>query len=339
MRILNLMLNKNLGGLEQAFLDYDQALRLEKFDVINVTSIGAKINKSINSQSKLLNLGIWDMISVLHLKHIIKSEKPQIIISHGGRANGFARLATPSTIPHIGVAHNPSIKKLIKCDYIISLTMNMQDFLIQNGFPRSRIALIPNMINIKNSFVPRNNYNQPIVIGAMARLVQNKGIDVFVKSLLKLKEQNYNFKAIIGGDGEEKGKLKALSEKLGLGSYVSFVGWVQDKKEFYNNIDIFCLPSLYEPFGIIVLEAMEFGVPIVCTKTQGPSEIIRDQVDGLLCTVGSSDELAEKLAYLIDNQVVSKKYTQSSYLRLQENYETSIIAGKLANFIKNIKPL
>ena len=130
-----------------------------------------------------------------------------------------------------------------------------------------------------------------------------------------------------------------LTKELELESYISFVGWVKDKKEFYNNIDIFCLPSLYEPFGIIVLEAMEFGVPIVCTKTQGPSEIIRDQVDGLLCTIGSSDELAEKLAFLIDNQVASKKYTQSSYLRLQENYETSIIAGKLANFIKNIKPL
>lgn len=333
------MLNKNLGGLEQAFLDYDQALKSEKFDVINVTSVRAKINQSINAQRKLMNLGLWDMISVLYLKQIINSEKPQIIISHGGRAIEFARLATPPTILHIAVAHNQSIRRLIKCDYIIALTMNMQDFLIQNGFPRSRIALIPNMINIKNSFVPRNNYNQPLVIGAMARLVQNKGIDVFIKSLLKLKEQNYNFKAILGGDGEEAEKLKALSKELELESYISFVGWVKDKKEFYNNIDIFCLPSLYEPFGIIVLEAMEFGVPIVCTKTQGPSEIIRDQVDGLLCTIGSSDELAEKLAFLIDNQVASKKYTQSSYLRLQENYETSIIAGKLANFIKNIKPL
>lgn len=339
MKILNLMLTRNLGGLEQAFLDYDQALRLKKFDVINVTSIGAQINKSIQSKRKLLNLGLWDMMSVLYLKQIIKNEKPQIIISHGGRAIEFARLATPTTIPHIGVAHNQAIKRLIKCDYIISLTMGMQDYLIQSGFPRSRIALISNMINIESSFVPRNDYKQPVVIGTMARFVQNKGIEVFLASLLKLKEKNYNFKAIIGGDGEDAEKLHTLSKNLGLENYVSFIGWVQDKNNFFNSIDIFCLPSLHEPFGIIVLEAMKFGVPMVCTKTQGPSEIIRDQVDGLLCTIGSSGELAEKLAYLIDNQAISKKYTKSSYLRLQENYETSIIAGKLADFIKSIKPL
>ena len=101
MKILNLMLGRKLGGLEQAFLDYDQALRLEKFDVINVTSVGAKINQSIQPKRKLLNLGLWDMLSVLHLKHIIRSEKPQIIISHGVRAIEFVRLATPPSIQHI----------------------------------------------------------------------------------------------------------------------------------------------------------------------------------------------------------------------------------------------
>lgn len=336
MKILNLMLSRNLGGLEQAFLDYDQALKIGKFDVLNIASIGAQINKSIVSNRKLLNLGLWDMLSVLHLKQIIKSEKPNAIIAHGGRAIEFARLAKPSNIPLIGVAHGYSIKRLIKCDYIISLTTHMQNFLIQNGVDRSRIVLIPNMINIENNFVPRNNYKQPVVIGTMARFVQNKGIDVFLTSLLKLKERNYNFKAIIGGNGEEAEKLHTLSKNLGLEHYVSFIGWVKDKKEFFDSIDIFCLPSVHEPFGIIVLEAMKFCVPMVCTKTQGPSEIIRDQVDGLLCTTGSSDQLAEKLAYLIDNQDVSKNYAKSSYLRLQENYEISIVASKLAEFIRSI---
>lgn len=336
MKILNLMLSRDRGGLEQSFLDYNQAFRLEKFEVINVTSIGAQINSFISSERKLLNLNLWDMLSVFHLRQIIKNEQPNAIIAHGGRAIEFAKLAKTSDIPLIGVAHGHSIKRLIKCDYIISLTRYMRNFLIQNGYPESRIALIPNMINIENNFVPRKKYNKPIMIGTMARLVPKKGIDVFLTSLAKLKEQNYNFKAIIGGDGEEANKLHALSKDLGLENHVSFIGWVKDKKVFYDSIDIFCVPSLNEPFGIIVLEAMKFAVPMVCTKTQGPAEIIRDQQDGLLCEIGSSDDLAEKIAYLINNQESSQDYAKSGYLRLQENYEISTVAKKLAEFIRTL---
>ncbi len=336
MKILNIMLSRELGGIQQAFLDYNLALKLGGFQVINITSLYAKINQLINSDYKLINIGPWDILSTIYLTKIIQLTKPQIIIGHGNRAINFANLAKTKSITLIGIAHNYSLKGLKKCDKVIALTEDMREFLIKNNFAPCQIQIIPNMINIDTPPIFKKKYQKPVVIGAIGRFVPKKGIDIFLHSLAKLKKLQYNLKAIIGGNGEEQAKLLSLSKNLGLDSDVTFIDWVKDKQQFFNEIDIFCLPSLHEPFGIILLEAMRFNVPIISTKTEGPKEIIRDKIDGLLCEIGSSDDLASKIAYLIDHQDVAEQLAKSSYLRLTENYQTNIVATKLANYIRSL---
>jgi glycosyltransferase involved in cell wall biosynthesis len=335
------MLSRDLGGIQQAFLDYSTALKSQGIEVVNVTSIFAKINhiavcKEQNT-IKLPNLGPWDFISSLYLRLIIKLMNPDIIIAHGNRAINFVKghLFQCSSPPLIGVAHNYSIKGLKKCDYVIALTKHMEKHLIQQNFNSSNIFIIPNMLAVKEDFVARD-YQDPVVIGTLARFVKKKGIDILLRSFKILKDQGYIFKAIIGGNGEERNNLINLSKTLGLNSEILFVGWVQDKDRFFTDIDIFCLPSLHEPFGIIILEAMGRSLPIVATNTEGPQEILRDRQDGLLCDISSSSDLAEKLAYLIDNQKQACEFTKSAYLRLKENYAINVVALKLVELIKRI---
>jgi len=336
MKILNIMLSRDLGGIQQAFIDHNHAWKLQNVEVINVTSLFAKIHSVLIQQKiwnfKLPNLGAWDIFSILYLKLLIKFLKPNAIIAHGNRAIKFSR---NNNIVLIGVAHNYNTKWLKKCDYIIALTDHMKNYLIAQKFDKSKIIIIPNMIRIKKE-ISNKKYKDPVVIGTIARFVPKKGIDIFLHSLSKLKKQKYHFKAIIGGDGAEKNNLINLSKNLGLDNDVSFIGWVKDKDKFFEEIDIFCIPSLREPFGIVALEAMEACVPIVASRSEGLSEIIRDTQDGLLCDVGSSDHLAKNIGYLIKNQDIAHNLTISSYSRLKDKYDIKTLSLFLKNFITKI---
>ncbi|MGX6960015.1 MAG: glycosyltransferase family 4 protein [Rickettsia endosymbiont of Pentastiridius leporinus] len=336
MKVLNIMLSRDLGGIQQAFLDYNTALEMQNIEVINVTSYNAKINSFLLSSSlKLLNLAPIDPVSVVLLKYIIYKTKPDIIIAHGNRAINFSKLAKLRNIKLLGIAHNYSLKGLLKCDYVIALTYHMKEFLLKNNFAESQIFILPNMINISKKFTLKP-YKKPIVIGVLARFVAKKGIDVFIKAIKILQDKNYEIQVVIGGSGEEKESLVSLINNLNLQNKISFIGWVKDKDKFFEQIDIFCLPSLHEPFGIIVLEAMEAGLPIVSTDTEGPAEILRDMQDGLICRVGSAEDLAEKIAYLLDNPTKAEEFSKNAYLRLQQNYDIKVVAKKLLQYLQKI---
>ncbi len=337
MKVLNIMLSPDLGGIQQAFLDYSDALSLQGFEVVNVTSKDAKINSYLPKQADcyhLLNLGSWDIFSILYLKSIIKNSKPDVIIAHGNRAIGFCR-AICGSIPLVGVAHNYTLSGLKKCDYVIALTEHMHAYLLENNFTLKQITVIPNMVKPYEhaSVKPRND---PIIIGTFGRFVHKKGMDIFLQALSLLKAKNYKFKAVIGGEGEEKEALLRLTQQLNLKEEVSLTGWVVDKEKFFQDIDIFCLPSRHEPFGIIILEAMAYSLPIVATNTEGPGEILRHEIDGLVSEVNAVD-LSQKLAYLLDNPAKATEYSKNAYLRLKENYDIKIVSSRLARFIHSIK--
>lgn len=338
MKVLNIMLSRDLGGIQQAFLDYNAALEMQKIEVIKITSYKAKINSFLRETSfKLPNLSPIDPLSVLILKYIIYKTKPDIIIAHGNRAINFSKFAKAQNIKLVGIAHNYTLKGLRKCDFVIALTHHMKEFLLKNNFAEPKIFILPNMINITKDFIPNKIYRKSIVIGVLARFVAKKGVDVFIKAITILKEKKYNIQVIIGGSGEEQDNLIALSNKLNLQDQISFIGWVNDRDKFFKQIDIFCLPSLHEPFGIIILEAMEAGLPIVSTDTEGPTEIITNMKDGLICKAGSMEDLAEKIVYLIDNPIKAKEFSKNAYLTLKQNYDIKVVSKKLVTLLRIYK--
>ncbi|XVN40599.1 MAG: glycosyltransferase family 4 protein [Rickettsia endosymbiont of Argas persicus] len=337
MKVLNIMLSRDLGGIQQAFLDYSTALKMQNIEVINVTSYGAKINSLILKSLKLPNLAPIDIISISILKYIISKTKPDIIIAHGNRAINFSKLAKLQNIKLIGIAHNYSLKGLRKCDYVIALTHHMKEYLLKNNFSEFKIFILPNMINITKEFIFNKVYKKPIVIGVLARFVAKKGVNVFIQAIKILEDKNYEIQAVIGGGGDEKDNLTTLVCKLNLQDKISFTSWVNDKDKFFEQIDIFCLPSLHEPFGIIVLEAIENSLPIASTDTEGPIEILTHMQDGLICQKSSVEDLAEKIAYLIDNPQKAKEFSKNAYLKLTKNYDINVVSKKLATLLHGLK--
>ncbi|MCP5375243.1 MAG: glycosyltransferase family 4 protein [Rickettsiaceae bacterium] len=335
MRIFNIMMSRDLGGIQQSFLDYSTALKNEGEEVIDITSSFARINEKLPTSIKLPNLFQWCIFSKIYLRILIAIYRPDILLAHGGRAISFACSFKPSSLPLIGIAHNYKTRRLQKCDYVISVTNILIDYLAHHGFNRNNIFHIPNMIKVTQGYREKQ-YKKPLIIGSFGRFVAKKGFNYLIEAIALLKNQGHNINLLLGGAGEEEPILRKLVTRLNLLNEVTFLGWIEDKEKFFKRIDIFCLPSTSEPFGIILLEAIENSTPIVATKSGGPGEIIRDKQDGLLTEIESGADLAEKLSMLILNQEEANKLSSSAYLRLIENYEIKIVGKKLVNILNNI---
>ena len=88
---------------------------------------------------------------------------------------------------------------------------------------------------------------------------------------------------------------------------VELIGWIDKKNNFYDNIDIFVLPSREEPFGLVLLEAMMYSKPIISSNASGPSEIFNNQDSALMFDAGNTEDLAEKMEEMLNNFEMAKK--------------------------------
>lgn len=259
MHIFNIMVSRELGGIQQAYVDYYKALHMQGHEVINISSRNAAINIRLKGSIELPNFTSWCFISKLYLWILALIFKPDIIVAHGGRAINFAKAAKPFSVKLIGVAHNYTYKRLKKCDYVIVITEHLRKYMINNGYSAANLFKIPNMLHISKTY-KKKEFHQPVIIGSYGRFTEQKGYGYLLKAAALLEKKGYDFKLLLGGGGKDEGKLKALSQELDINHKVDFIGWVEDKDKFFSSIDIFCLPSIEEPFGIVLLEAMEHSI-------------------------------------------------------------------------------
>jgi glycosyltransferase involved in cell wall biosynthesis len=336
MKILNVMLSKGLGGIEQVFLDYNHALNLHHNHVIPVIHPKSPLKHKIYGHFEtLFNLNKFDLIAIYRLKKLIKREKPKCIITHGNRATSLVRLATDS-VPIVAVAHNYKFKPLLKADAIITITKDIRKTIINAGKAKDNVYHVPNFIQMPECIeYIKPNFKKPIVLGFMGRFVKKKGLDVLLSACDVLKKKGIDFKLKIAGDGEEKASVEKMVIDFNLGDRVEFLGWVTNKEEFYRSLDIFCLPSYHEPFGLVLLEAFMFCVPVVATKSEGPSEIGTDEKNLLFCQTGDYLKFASNIEKLSNDEKLAEQLAIEGYDRVQ-NYTSWSVARKLQVVLEEV---
>ncbi|MGL5719356.1 MAG: glycosyltransferase family 4 protein [Alphaproteobacteria bacterium] len=337
MRVFNIMLSRGLGGIEQAYLDYSDALTQEGVEVINISSSRASINKFQKNSLKLVNLVPWCLISKLHLHILMKRYKPDLVIAHGGKAIKFSASAKPKGVKLVGVTHVYKESYLKKADYLIAITEHLKQYMQSHDYDERKIFVVPNMIRIPRAYRPFHvSDKKTFVIGSYGRFCKHKGFSDLIQSIGLLKEQGYAVHLFLGGSGELEQALKLQVKGLGLEKAVTFVGWVTDKDAFFQKIDIFCLPSHGESFGIALLEAIAFSKPIVASNVSGPAEILCHETDALLAEPGSPGDFADKLADYMDNPEKAAAFVEKAYRKLEETYEISKVSRRLLSALNAI---
>ena len=349
MRIVNIMISKTLGGVEQAFLDYNQALLLAGNDVLSVVHKKTKLFDKLSMQKGLnvqyINFNQFNYILIWSLYKSFKQFKADVIITHSKKAIPILRVvASLLHVPLIGVSHNPKYKLVNKCDAIFSITQYQKDIFIKQGFSAESIFVIPNSISDIKPYQKKEWHNPPI-IGTMGRFDPMKGFDTYLKALGILKKQHISFQAVLGGDiqkayPEEKAKYLQIVAENNLQDNVKFIGWVKNKEDFYKNIDVFVLSSNYEPFGIVLLEAMSMGIPIISSDAEGPSEIFKDNQDCVsMFAKGDEFALAEKLKTSLQNFEETQNKAQRAWNLCSQKYTIPEISRKLNTALQKYKEL
>jgi glycosyltransferase involved in cell wall biosynthesis len=346
------MFSKGLGGIEQAQVDYCEALKMEGHKVTAIIAPLAKIKPALLllgiNVIEIKNFSAWDFFAKAYIKKIMLQLSPDALILHGNRAVSLTKWIggdgvrnNPShplsRICLIGVTHNYSIKHLIGLDAILATTNDLKATVIVAGQDKNKIYKLPNMVRVNNnnySLIP--SHRTPIIIGTMGRFVKKKGFDVFIRAMACLKEQGINFKAVIGGGGEEEASLRDLAAELSLQGEIEFLGWVNNKDKFFANIDIFCLPSLHEPFGIILLEAFSYKKPIVVSDSEGPSEIVSNNIDALLVSKGDSKAMADAVIRLANNADFAAGLARNGFEKAMQ-YNISNFAVELSAAVTAIQ--
>lgn len=343
MRIVNVMISKMNGGVEQAFLDYNAALQISGHQILSIVDNKTRIKSSLeNVQYITINFWPYNYLLVWKLIKEIKKFQAEIIITHSKKIIPILRIiANWLQIPLIGVAHNDKYKKINKSDAIFSITEYQKDIFIQKGYPKERIYVIPNMIKGNLEYKEKLWHNPPI-IGSMGRFDPVKGFDTYLKALALLHKEGIEFAAILGGSvqkayPQEKEKLEQIIIDNQLERCVNLCGWVTDKKQFFQDIDIFVLPSNYEPFGIVLLEAMQYSTPIVTSDAEGPKEIFGKNKDCVyVFEKGNVEDLANKLRQALKNREETNQKAKKSWQLCEKEYNITQVSEKIDKMIQKV---
>ncbi|PKP59290.1 glycosyltransferase family 4 protein, partial [Candidatus Atribacteria bacterium HGW-Atribacteria-1] len=148
--------------------------------------------------------------------------------------------------------------------------------------------------------IPKNKK----IILSVGMLEEIKGHEYLIKAMKKVIDKEKDVLCIIVGSGQLKSKLQRLINDLNLNDYVKLVGAKQHDEIplWMNASDLFVLPSLNESFGIVQIEAMACGKPVVATRNGGSEEIVVNEKLGYLVESKNSDDLAEKILMTLDKE-------------------------------------
>ncbi len=151
------------------------------------------------------------------------------------------------------------------------------------------------------------------VIGCVARLVWQKNHETLLRAFAQFQNNYPESKLLLVGDGPRRAHLESLANSILIENSVIFAGKVNTVKDHLSLMNVFVLPSITEGFGLVLLEAMEAGIPLISSDASALAEVIGNA--GLLFQVGQHTDLADKLEIMLDPDVQSR-YSKLGHLRL-----------------------
>ena len=166
------------------------------------------------------------------------------------------------------------------------------------------------------------------VIGSVGRLVDEKGQLFLIDALSELKNHWPDLRCVFVGEGPLENRLKHQAKRLGVESLCRFLGARFDVEELYPFFDIFVLPSLREPFGIALLEAMAAGLPVIATAAGGPLDYIKSGVNGILVPPADVRLLAEKIQCLLTDRVLAESLARAGQRTVVDGFDVCRTARK-----------
>jgi len=168
-----------------------------------------------------------------------------------------------------------------------------------------------------------------ILIGVPARLVEAKGQRYLLQAIPEIVQTFSEVKFLFAGDGSEKESLKSLCTQLNLDNHVIFAGYVREIFETMAGFDLLVLPSIIEPFGLVLAEGMALKKPIVATRVGGIPEVVQDKVTGLLVLPKDPHSLAQAIMTLLQDRNLAVSLGEAGRKRVEAFFDMKKMIEKI----------
>ena len=337
-KVLNILSGSKFGGAELFFerlavsfeknKNIDQQVLIksnkERFD---------RLDKKVKNISQINFFNYYNPFCSLKIEEIIREFKPQIILSWMNRASKLLpkkRISSEIKVARIGGFYK--IKNYSKCDFIITNTFDLKEYVISKGWDPKNVEYIPNFVPPKNNSKMMISNNKNKIILCMGRFHVNKAIDIIIKAMSFLPK----FKLFIVGDGVLKNDYMTLIKKFELESRVKVFQWSNNISEYLNTCDILVCPSRHEPFGNIVIDGWAHKIPVVVSDTGGPAKLVKHKLNGIKFEKDNVFELVAKIKELSSDKSLKKKIINNGYNIYKKNYSEDVILSRYLSFFKRV---
>jgi glycosyltransferase involved in cell wall biosynthesis len=371
MRIALLVPTLRMGGVERVFVHLAKGF-LEsglEVDLVVGRTDGGELASELPKEIQIFDLCSRRMLtSIPALVRYLRNRRPEALIAgmtHSGAVAVWARalarvdckiVATEhNSMSHV-VTHGIGIKYLAlpyaarfsysAADYIVAVSDGVAKTLSRlTSIPRERISVIHNPVVSDEMYAAgREPVSHPWfapgqcpVIISVARLDPQKDLPTLFRAFSILRKKR-PVRLLILGEGAERARLETVIRDLGIQDDVSMPGSVANPYPYMKAADVFVLPSLYEGFGVVIVEALAMGTPVVSTRCEsGPAEILCDGKYGTLVSVGDDVGMADAIERILDSKHrvdyrawvdrFSIRYVCSQYLDLIQSKSVSMAAG------------
>jgi glycosyltransferase involved in cell wall biosynthesis len=324
MRILQVSSPIQLGGGETHVLELTEELRRRGHNVLLAGRPGGAVKPEIQLPFR----NALDVGTVLGLRRLIKRERFDVIHAHVAR-----------DYPLVAAAAWGLTGKLVFTRHLLYPVKGQFLYRRVDGWiaPTSQIlktlaplkprssAAIPNWVDLERFPFKPHAPHTPLNLGLLGQISPHKGHDDAIEALRIL---GPGYRLVIAGKGEES-YVSKLKEKSG-GLPVDFAGFVS-LPDFFERIDVLLVPSWEEPFGLVLLEGMASGIPVISTAAGGPLDIIRTGVEGILVPPRDANALAEAVRSL---EPLRDRIIRDARLRAETEFDIRNVVPRIEGFYR-----
>lgn len=314
-------------AMARARVDQACVIRPYPMRAARLSAAGARVSTMVFG-------GPLDIVTPWKLKRLARVENPDVILGWMNRASTNLPRGPWVNVGRLGGYYN--LKYYRKCAHLICNTPDIADYVVREGRPAKEVHYIPNFCPVTSDPpVTRADFATPAdakVLLILARLHDVKGIDVAIHALAQIPDA-YLW---IAGDGPLETQLKNLTAELGLEARVRFLGWRDDRSALLRAADICLVPSRFEPFGNVVVNAWAHDIPVVAAASQGPGFLIADGIDGLKVPVDDAAALAAVVKGLLSDPGLSARLIEGGRSRVAAEFSEGTVVKRYRELLESV---
>lgn len=282
---------------------------------------------------------IWAISKIRHIPYVITYQND--LIGEGIRRFIFDAYSTVSTGIVLGGASKFAVVSLDHAQ-----TCRMSSFFrrrwndvmeVPNGVDAELFQPLRTGLETRKKYGISADDDLVLFVGGLDRAHFFKGVSVLLGAFSKLSRTKT--KLMIVGDGDRKEEYQSEAKSLGIGENTIFAGYIPFNRlpEYYSSANIVVLPSLLsESFGIVLIEAMACGRPVIASNLPGLRSVVTDEMEGLLVPPGDSDALAEKIRFLLDNPQKQRELGIRGRAKVESKYAWPQIIPRLIRMYEEV---